>query len=56
VRALIEGLGDVAQVIADADPARKAVVYADMGLDMTYRPDRDTVEVACAKGGVGGGT
>jgi hypothetical protein len=26
-------------VLADADPADKAVVYAELGISMTYHPD-----------------
>jgi hypothetical protein len=38
LREIIDGLGDVRVVLADADPALKAQLYADLGVTMTYRP------------------
>jgi site-specific DNA recombinase len=59
VRTLIESVGDVTEVLADADPKLKAEVYADLGLRLTYRPAENLVSVEaapCAAGRVGGGT
>jgi site-specific DNA recombinase len=59
VRDLIEGLGDLRPVLADADPAHKAEVYADLGIALTYRPAERLVNVEaapCALARVGGGT
>jgi len=36
---MIEGLGDMAQVLAEADPADKAEVYSALGIEVTYSPD-----------------
>ena len=61
LRAVVEGLGDVAAVLADAAPKERAKVYADLGVTLTYRPDEDLVAVqavpvaACAYERVGGG-
>ncbi|MDQ6853075.1 MAG: hypothetical protein M3046_05180 [Actinomycetota bacterium] len=59
VRTLIESVGDVTEVLADADPKLKAEVYADLGIRLTYRPAENLVSVEaapCAAGRVGGGT
>ena len=39
LRSMIEGLGEMAQVLADADPKDKAEVYSALGIEVTYRPD-----------------
>lgn len=60
LRALIEGLGDIAGVLDNANPNERAKVYADIGVSLTYRPDEDLVDVqavpvaACAYERVGG--
>jgi hypothetical protein len=57
----VDGLGDVAAVLAGAAPKERAKVYADLGVTLTYRPDEDLVDVqavpvaACAYERVGGG-
>ncbi len=59
VRALIESVGDLAKMIADADPKLKAEVYADLGIRLTYRAAENLVSVEaapCATERVGGGT
>lgn len=62
VRELIENLGDVARVLPDADPADKAIVYADLGISVVYDPDRRTLRAearpagVCTTERVGGGT
>ena len=48
VRELIEGLGDMADVFADADPGLKAQVYADLGIRMVYRPKERVLAVEAA--------
>jgi site-specific DNA recombinase len=44
IAAIIAALGDLVQVIRDADPADKAELYARLGLTMTYRPQKRLVE------------
>lgn len=39
IRALIRELRNVVRVLADADPADKAELYAEMGVSLTYHPD-----------------
>jgi DNA invertase Pin-like site-specific DNA recombinase len=39
IKALVASLSDVVAVLADADPADKAAVYAELGISMTYHPD-----------------
>ncbi len=59
VRQLLEGLKDIPQVLADADPAMKAKVYAQLGVRITYEPgDRLVVaeaRLACTTPGVSEG-
>jgi DNA invertase Pin-like site-specific DNA recombinase len=58
-RTLIEGLGDVATVLAAADPAKKADLYETLGLRLVYQPTDSVVVVEatmCATARVGGGT
>jgi hypothetical protein len=58
---LIEGLGDVVGVLAEADEKQRAKVYEELGVSLVYDHLGDQVEVtlapelACAKGRVGGG-
>jgi site-specific DNA recombinase len=61
VRAVINGLGPIEDVLEAADPLAKAALYAGLGLQLTYRPAQDlvaveAVPVVCAKVRVGGGT
>ncbi len=42
--AIVTALGDLVQVIRDADPADKADLYAQLGLTLTYRPQKRLVE------------
>ena len=37
---MTRALGDMVRVLADADPARKAKIYAGLGLRLTYHPDK----------------
>lgn len=48
VRQLIDELGDIAGVLAVADPAAKAQVYADLGLRLTLEPSTKRVAVVAA--------
>lgn len=41
IRALITGLGDLHDVIHDAEPAVKAAIYEQLGLKVTYLPGQD---------------
>ena len=41
IAAIVTALGDLVQVIRDADPAEKAELYAQLGLTFTYRPRND---------------
>jgi DNA invertase Pin-like site-specific DNA recombinase len=43
IAAIIDRLGDLAQVIKDADPADKAAIYASLGLKLTYQPGKRIV-------------
>jgi len=45
IAAILTVLGDLVQVIRDADPADKADLYTQLGLSMTYRPQERLVEV-----------
>ena len=41
IRALISGLGDLRDVIHDAEPAVKAAIYEQLGPKVTYLPGPD---------------
>jgi site-specific DNA recombinase len=41
IRTLITGLGDLRDVIRDAEPAVKAAIYEQLGLKVTYLPGQD---------------
>lgn len=61
LRGIIKGLGDMAQVLADAEPKDKADVYSNLGITLTYHPDQRKVVAEagvnrCATERVGGGT
>ncbi len=61
LQGLIEGLGDVVGVLPKAAEKQRAKVYEELGVSLVYDHLGDQVEVtlapelACAKGGVGGG-
>lgn len=40
---IMAALGDLVRIIRDADPADKADLYAQLGLTMTYRPQKRLV-------------
>jgi site-specific DNA recombinase len=62
LRRLVESLGDMAQVLSEAEPKDKAEVYAGLGISLTYHPDQRRVvaevrpPIACRTERVGGGT
>ncbi|MEV0724310.1 hypothetical protein AB0I37_16210 [Micromonospora purpureochromogenes] len=39
-------LGDITTVLRDANPADKADAYRQLGLQLTYRPETQTVRAA----------
>ena len=43
IAALLDGLGGMDVVLAEAPPAEKADLYASLGLRLTYRPDQRAV-------------
>ncbi len=47
---MIRDLGDMVSVLADADPARKAKIYATLGLRLTYHPAESRVLVSQSSG------
>lgn len=58
IKALVESLRDITATLAEADPADKAAVYAEMGIEVTYQADgRVLVESrpGVVDDGVGGG-
>jgi hypothetical protein len=61
LNASISSLAFLMPAESASKPAKKAELYARLNLRLTYRPAQDLVAVeaapvACAKGGVGGGT
>jgi hypothetical protein len=46
IAAIVAALGDLVQVIRKADPADKADLYAQLGLTLTYRPQKRLVEAS----------
>ncbi len=60
IKAMVAQLRDIVAALADADPADKRIIYDQIGIKLTYRPD-GTVHVAAGAPhvlgvGVGGGT
>ena len=43
IRALITALGDLRDVIRDAEPAEKAAIYDQLGLKVTLQPGQDKI-------------
>jgi hypothetical protein len=41
IRALITGLGDLRDIICDAEAPVKAAIYEQLGLQVTYLPEQD---------------
>ncbi|MGH2653658.1 MAG: recombinase family protein [Actinomycetota bacterium] len=60
IKAMLLELGNLVRVIEEADPARKAALYASLGLTLTYEPGARVVRAEadvgrCAQDRVGGG-
>lgn len=59
---LLGGLEDIEERIAEATPEDRQLLWNELGVRLVYRPDRNVVsaslapQLACANGGVGGGT
>lgn len=47
---MITELGDLARVVVQADPADKSDLYRDLGLRLTYRPQKQLVEATVTPG------
>jgi len=43
IRHIVETLGNITAVLRDADPADKALIYRELGLNLTYRPTAENV-------------
>ncbi|MGH3251922.1 MAG: recombinase family protein [Trebonia sp.] len=43
ITSLVKAVGDVMQVLKDADPADKAEIYSQLGLTLTYHPNEKRV-------------
>jgi hypothetical protein len=59
IRSLVESLGDLVGVLGAAEPQKKAELYAELGLRLTYEPEGRRVLTAadlsrCAQDRVGG--
>jgi site-specific DNA recombinase len=50
IERVVAALGDIAAVLAAADPAKKAETYAQLGVTLTYRPDENTVTAEARPG------
>jgi site-specific DNA recombinase len=44
IRTIVTALGDLARIVRDADPADKSEIYSQLGLTLTYQPERRLVE------------
>lgn len=61
IKALVTQLRDIASILADAGPKDRRAVYDELGVTLTYHPDRNAVRVAAGEPHVlrvcvGGGT
>jgi hypothetical protein len=45
IKAIVVSLTDHLRLLAEADPATKAILYANLGIALTYHPDRQVVTV-----------
>ena len=43
IRAIVDKLGSVAEVLSNADPLDKAEIFRQLGLKLTYHPGRQLV-------------
>jgi hypothetical protein len=50
IAVIVAALGELAQVVQQADPADKADIYAKLWLTLTYQPEEKTVEAAIKPG------
>jgi hypothetical protein len=50
IAAIISALGDLTQIVRDADPADKAEIYTQLGLTLKYRPQKRLVEATVRPG------
>jgi len=50
IAAIVAALGDLARVVHDAEPADKAEIYTQLGLTLTYQPERRLVEATIKPG------
>jgi site-specific DNA recombinase len=50
IAAVVTAFGDLVQVVHEADAADKADIYAQLGITLTYRPDRQLVEATVKPG------
>ncbi len=44
IAAIVTALGDLVQIVRDADPADKSKIYTQLGLTLTYQLRRRVVE------------
>ena len=45
LRSIIERLGNMAEVLAEADPTDKAELYSALGIELVYRPEQEFLSV-----------
>jgi DNA invertase Pin-like site-specific DNA recombinase len=50
IAAIVAALSDLARVVQDAEPADKAEIYTQLGLLLTYQPERRLVEATIKPG------
>jgi hypothetical protein len=50
ITAIVGALGDLARVVRDADRGDKAEIYSQLGLTLTYQPERRLVEATIKPG------
>ena len=51
IHRVVEALGNITAVLRDADPADKALIYRELGLNLTYRPTARTVSAQASPSG-----
>jgi hypothetical protein len=52
IRAMIESLGNLVDVLEAAEPAKRAALYTSLGLSLTYEPIKRRVLVEADLSGV----
>jgi hypothetical protein len=50
IAAIVTALGDLVQIVRDADPADKSKIYTQLGLTLTYQLRRRVVEATIKSG------